>query len=223
MILVLRDCGFRQTWMALAETYGFQYRKHRACSELACAFGASFKNIVYELRIRFEVEAALLNGSEFLDDGVGKPAFALDATDAGGCTALAHSLLHLFGGKDPVQIKDGADVGVAGIGAADARRVGDHGLELGAHDILRIREQDGVAVALGHLAAVGTRKLGAGSKQNLRLWKNLRCDLVLRDLRHKSLFVRVCVLEGWSGLRGVELVEAARNLARQLNVGHLVG
>ncbi len=58
-----------------------------------------------------------------------------------------------------MQIEDGADLGVAGVGALDARGVRDHGLQLGADFGLGVAEQDGVAVALGHLAAVGAGQL----------------------------------------------------------------
>ena len=60
-----------------------------------------------------------------------------------------------------MEVEDGTDVGVAGVGAADACGVGDHGLELGAEVGLGLGEQDGVAVALGHLAAVECREVWA--------------------------------------------------------------
>ena len=57
--------------------------------------------------------------------------------------------------------------------ATDAGRISDHGHELLADFRLRVGEHDGVAVALGHLAAIGARQLRAGGQQDLRLGKNL--------------------------------------------------
>ena len=65
-----------------------------------------------------------------------------------------------------MEVEDGADVGVAGVGAADARGVGDHGLELGAEVGLGLGEHDGVVVALGHLAAVEAGELGRWGEED---------------------------------------------------------
>ena len=100
-------------------------------------------------------------GAIVADDGVGEPALALDAADAGGACSPAQTFGWVSSvGEDLVEIEDGADVGVAGVGAADARGVGDHGLELGAEVGFGLGEHDGVVVALGHLAAVEAGELG---------------------------------------------------------------
>ena len=90
------------------------------------------EDVFDEVWIGLEVAAAFLDGGQGLDHGVGKPAFALDAADGGGAAALGGSLLSFWRGEDLVKVEDGADVGVAGVGAVDAGGVGDHGLELGA-------------------------------------------------------------------------------------------
>ena len=72
-----------------------------------------------------------------------------------------------------MEVEDGADVGVAGVVAADARGVGDHDLELGADALVGVGEHDVVLVALGHLAAIEAGKLGAGGEEHLRLGKDL--------------------------------------------------
>jgi hypothetical protein len=131
------------------------------------AAGAVAEDVGDERGMLFEVRAAFLDGREGGDDGVGGPAFAFDAADAGGCAAFVDFGEGFLGGEDLVQVADGAFVGVAGIGAADARRVSDHGLELGANFRLGVAEQDGVAVALGHLAAVGAGEFGRGGEQDL--------------------------------------------------------
>ena len=163
------------------------------------AAGAVVEDVGDERGMLFEVHAALLDGREGGDDGVGGPAFAFDAADAGGCAACVDFGEDFLGGENFVQVADGAYVGVAGIGAADARGVGDHGLELGANFRLGVREQDGVAVALGHLAAVGAGQFGRGCEEDLGFGKN---------------FGAVGAL--------VELVEAAGDLAGELDVGGLV-
>ena len=64
------------------------------------------------------------------------------------------------GVKMPVQIEDGADVGVAGIRAPLARGIGHHRLDLGRDLLGGVREVDRVAVRLGHLPPVRPRHLG---------------------------------------------------------------
>ena len=68
-----------------------------------------------------------------------------------------------------MKIEDGADVRVAGIRAADARRIGHHGLELLPQHRFGIREIDRVAVALAHLPAVGAEHFGKLRQVLLRL------------------------------------------------------
>ena len=51
-------------------------------------------------------------------------------------------------------VVDGTHVGIAGVGAALAGRVGDHDFGFGANVGVGFAESDGVAVAFGHFAAV---------------------------------------------------------------------
>ena len=68
-----------------------------------------------------------------------------------------------------MQIPHRAFLRIARIGATRARRIGLHGAQL-LRDGLRILAQpDGVAVGLGHLAAVEARHLGRRGQQHLRL------------------------------------------------------
>ena len=93
-----------------------------------------------------------------------------------------------------VQVEHGTDVGVAGVGAPLARRVGEHRLQLLLHRLRVVLQVDRVAVRLRHLAAVGPRDaLGLG-EQRLRLREDL----------------------------AVQVVEAAHDLPRDLDVGRLV-
>ena len=150
-----------------------RYVLHGLCGARRGACSTVLENRVDLVRMRLEVAAAFLDGRERPDDGVGQPALALDAADAGGRAAFARLLLRLLGREDFVQVEDRADIGVAGVGAADARRVGDHRLELGANLRLGVGEQDGVVVALGHLAAIGAGQLGRGRQQDFRLGQKL--------------------------------------------------
>ena len=77
-----------------------------------------------------EARSPLLDGIQHLDQCVGGPAFALDASDAGRTAAFVNLGQCLRRREDLVQIADGALVRIAGIFAADAGRVGDHRLQL---------------------------------------------------------------------------------------------
>jgi hypothetical protein len=92
------------------------------------ALGAGREDFFDEGGILLEVNAALLDGSEVLNDGVSDPAFALDAADSGGGAAFVDFAQGFRGRKDFVEVADGAFVGIARIGAADAGGVRDHGL-----------------------------------------------------------------------------------------------
>ncbi len=176
------------------------------------AAGAVAEDVGDERGILFEVHAAFLDGREGGDDSVGGPAFAFDAADAGGRAAFVDFRQGFLGREDFVQVANGAFVGVAGVGAADAGGVGDHGLELGANFGLGVAEEDGVAVALGHLAAVGAGEFGRWGEEDLGFGE----DWKTKDLYspYVLVFAVACL---W-----VELVEAAGDFAGEFDVGLLV-
>ena len=145
-----------------------------------------------------EAGAALLDWIQNLHQRVGGPAFAFDASDTRRTAALVDLGQRFRRGEDLVQVAHRALVGIAGIVAADARRIGDHGLQLLANHRLGIAQQDGVAVALRHLAAIGAGQLGRGREQDLGLGQH------------------------FAAVELVELVEAPRHFARQLHVRLLV-
>src|SRR5581483_11241400 len=105
------------------------------------------------------------------------------------------------------QIAHRANVGIAGIGAADARGVRDHGLQLGAYFGFGIAEENAVAVGLRHLAAVGAGKLGGGREQRLGLGEDV---------------VAVRIGGGGADFARVELVETAGDFAADFEVRDLV-
>jgi hypothetical protein len=94
-----------------------------------------------------------------------------------------------------VDLVQRADVGVAGIGLQLARRVGEHRADLRRDLLRRIGDEDRVAVALGHLAAVGAGHARA---------------LLRRDGRRFDEAVTIRV------------VEAPHDLARELEMRQLV-
>src|SRR3954452_25010030 len=102
--------------------------------------GASFKDIPCSFGIRLIFSTTLLDGSELGDERIGGPAFALDASDAGAAAAFVNFCERLFAAEDLVQVADGTLIGIAGIGAAYACGIGDHGLQLGADALGRFAE-----------------------------------------------------------------------------------
>ena len=64
-------------------------------------------------------------------------------------------------------VVDGADVGVAGIGAAFAGGVGDHDLGFFADVVVGFGEGDGVAVGLGHFRPSRPGMRGVGVRRTL--------------------------------------------------------
>src|SRR5579884_329331 len=158
------------------------------------------QNVLHQLWTLLVFAAPLLNGSKLAHDGICHPAFAFDAADAGRGAACIDLRYGFLTGKDLVQVAHRAYVGIAGVGAPNTRRISDHGLDLLSHDRLGVRKQDGVSVALGHLASVGARELWGWRQKYLRLRQNL-CACILRFIK---------------------LVEPARHLAREFDVCHLV-
>src|SRR5438309_8317832 len=85
---------------------------------------------------------------------------AVETADGGRPAARGAALARGRGGEDLVEVEDGADVGIAWIAPALAGGIGDHGLDLGRDRFRGVRQEDGVAERLRHLAAVRARYLG---------------------------------------------------------------
>src|SRR3984893_18318409 len=106
---------------------------------LAGTRGARLQNIPGEAWIVFIFLAALLHGVEDADQGVCGPPLALDAAYAGRAAAFVHFQDGWPVAEDLVQVSHRANIGIARICAAHARRVGHHGLQLLPHHRLGIR------------------------------------------------------------------------------------
>src|SRR6266478_4450349 len=123
----------------------------------------------------FVVETLFADWGYPFDQVFGHGGFAFDAADAGGCAALADPVEAAgvaFGcGEEFVPVVDGADVGVAGVGAAFAGGVGDHDFGFGADVGVGFGEGDGVVVGLGHFAAIEAGDAGRGGEEGLRFNK----------------------------------------------------
>src|SRR5467141_1750014 len=117
----------------------------------------------------FVVKAFFADWGYPFDQVFGHGGFAFDAADAGGCAALADPVetagVAFGGGEEFVPIVDGADVGVAGVGAAFASGVSDHDFGFGADVVVGFGEGDGVIVGLRHFATVQAWDARGGSEQ----------------------------------------------------------
>ena len=110
-----------------------------------------------------------MDGPEFGLDGVDDRLLAVQAADAGRGAAFPHPLAGLVVRVDQVELPDRADVRIAGVGAAHAGGVGRHGADLLLHLLQRLAQPDGVAVGLGHLAAIEAGHPGRLGQQRLGL------------------------------------------------------
>lgn len=125
---------------------------------------------VFDARgIAEQLRAGVPDRRQLFDYPVGDQFLAIDAADGGGSAILIDLLLDRLRRIDLVKLVDRTDVGIAGIGPADARRIGHHGLELLANDRFCIRQVDRVVVALAHFPAVGAEHFGKFGEMLFRL------------------------------------------------------
>src|SRR5215468_8623473 len=143
---------------------GFAHAVHCTLSNGAGAPGTFVDDFEDAGGVLFVFDAAFTEGSDPSDEIFGHGRLAVDAADARRRAAGANPLQTAgvaFGrGKKFVPVIDGADVGIAGVGAALAGGVGDHDFGFFADVMVGFRERDGVAVGLGHFAAVQARDTG---------------------------------------------------------------
>src|SRR5216684_7830329 len=182
----------RWSWFELHGVVDFL---HGLLGEAAGALGALVQDLDDLLRLLDEMLPALADRGQRRQHVLEQHALAVEAADGGGAAAGRAGLAVRLGREDPVQVEDRTHLRIAGVGAALARGVRDHRLDLGGDLLAGVREVDGVAVGLRHLPPVRARHL--------------------RDLGQLGLRLRE------HGSPGV--VEAARHLAGQLDVRHLVG
>ena len=116
--------------------------------------------------------AGVPHGREAFDHAVGDQLFAVDTADGGRATVSIDLFDDRQRRKYLVKIIDRTHVWIAGVGAAHAGRIGDHGLEFLPDDRFRIGQIDRIAVTLAHFAPVRAqyfRKLG---EMLLRVWED---------------------------------------------------
>ena len=77
-----------------------------------------------------------------------------------------------------MEVEDGALRRIARIPEPLPRRVRHHGLELPAHRVLVFGDADDVAVALGHLASVGSRQAGRRREPDVGFGDHVAVELV---------------------------------------------
>ena len=98
-----------------------------------------------------------------------------------------------------MQIADRANVRIAGIAAAHARRISDHSLQLLPDRSFRLVHQDVVVIRLRHFSTIGSGQFGRRREQ--RLWFG----------EYSS-----------SNRAGVKAIKPACNLAREFNMRYLI-
>ena len=126
----------------------------------------------YQVRILLELLRPLGDAGHLLDDFLDERRLAFQAADSGGAAALLYPLLGLGCRIYFVQIPNRTFIGIAGIGAAHARRIGLHGLELFDDRVRILAQPDRVAVGLGHLASIEPRHLRRRGQQRFGLRQN---------------------------------------------------
>jgi len=124
------------------------------------------------------VEAAGADWLDPLDEVIGHGGFALDTADAGSGATLTDPFeaagIAFRSGEEFVPVEDGADVGIAGVGAAFAGGVGDHHFGFLADVVVGFGEGDGVAIGFGHFAAVEAGDARSGGEEDLGFLENAR-------------------------------------------------
>src|SRR5882724_5891864 len=168
---------------------------HGLLGDAAGALGALVQDVDDLPRLLGEALAALPDRGERRHHVLEQHPLAVEAADGGGAAAGRAGLAVRVGREDAVEVEDRADVRVAGVGSALARGIRDHRLDLGDDLLAGVGQVDRVAVGLRHLPPVRARHL--------------------RDLGELGLRLREHRLPG--------VVEAARDLAGELDVRHLVG
>src|SRR3990167_1255476 len=153
-------------------------------------------DLLDELRVALVARAPLADGCEEALQGLVQALLDLDVADLPGAVASLE-VLDLRGVvvEGVVIDEDGVALDPPGIRGADAAGVGVHALDLQPHGLRLVGEVDGVVEALAHLRA----PVGAGEETLVR-------------------YERV----GHREDRGEQIVEAARDLAGQLDVRLLV-
>ena len=127
------------------DCFSFPLHLHRVVDVLKClvsdltgAPASVFDDVVQAGGIFDKSRSCLPHGLHPFDDAVGDELFAIDAPDRRSPAFLVDLLLDGGRGKDFVEIVNRADVRVARVVPADARRICNHGLQFLANDRFRV-------------------------------------------------------------------------------------
>src|SRR5271154_304930 len=150
--------GGRLSQRTLARFVRLENRVTHALHCLFCDF-ASFlrtviENIPYLLGIRLKFFALGLYRLNPADQIVSHKFLTIDAPDSSGAAFCVDTRNSLGRRKQLVPREDGANLRAAGVGPANALRVGHHVARFGTNLVGRIAEPDGVAVGLRHAPAI---------------------------------------------------------------------
>src|ERR1700757_2961349 len=143
------------------------------------------QNFEDALGILLVVEATCADGLNPFDEVVGHGGFAFDAANGSGAAALGGPGQRCGWGEEFVPVVDGAEVGIAGVGATLPGGVRDHDFGLSANVGVGFGESDGVVVGLGHFAAVEAGYAGSGSEEEVGLCEDARGGKKQLETRRK--------------------------------------
>ena len=121
---------------------------HRPVGGLAGFAAALVEDLKNTLRIVLPFDSAFADRLDPMDEVVGHFGFAFDAADACGAATFCGPVEGFLGRKELVPVVDGADIGIAGVGAALAGGIGDHDFCFGPDVGVGFGQGDGVSVGL---------------------------------------------------------------------------
>ena len=151
---------------------GFTDAGHGFAGDFLGGGGAVVQDFEDALGVLLVFDAAGANGLDPLDEVVGHGALAFDATDAGRAAAdldpFETAGIAFGSGEEFVPVVDGAIIGFAWVRPPFALWVGDHDFCFAANVGVGFGEAYGVAVRLGHFAAIEAGDAGSGSEKGRR-------------------------------------------------------
>src|SRR6185295_9546230 len=153
---VVASCPLICLWLEADRVVDFL---HGLLGDATGALGALLQDVDDLPRLLGEALAALPDRGERRHHVLEQHPLAVEAADGRGAAAGRAGFAVRVGREDTVEVEDRADVRVAGVGAALARGIRDHRLDLGDDLLAGVGQVDRVAVGLRHLPPVRARHL----------------------------------------------------------------